>query len=192
MSSSCTALRDIDTSDCHQLHEYLDRCREDLGAAVLYGGYEEQRSIYDRSDIFSHTTRRRNVHMGLDVWVTSGTSVVAIADGTIYGHGINHGLGNYGPTIVIKHRCTVRGEFYALYGHLDDIYRGKVGDAVQVGQHIAHIGTPAVNGDYPPHLHLQIIINMEGNYYDYPGVYTREDVPKIRKNCPDPMTYLSY
>lgn len=190
MSKSCTDLSDVDTSDRHQVQEYLDHQRLTAGRPVLYGGYLEQRSIYDRSDIFSDGGFRRNVHLGLDIWINDGTTVHAIADGYIYGQAVNAGRGNYGPTIIMKHECHERGIFFALYGHLDEVGRYKLGDKIRMGQKIARLGSPEVNGDYPPHLHLQIIKDLHGAAYDYPGVCSESHVAGMSANCPDPLKYI--
>jgi hypothetical protein len=52
------------------------------------------------------------------------------------------------------------------------------------------LGLPPINGDYAPHLHFQIIINMENKLGDYPGVCSLKMLDFYSKNCPDPKVLL--
>ena len=50
-----------------------------------------------------------------------------------------------------------------LYGHVSvaDISVITEGNYISLGQEFAHFGEPKENGNWPPHLHLQVIANME-------------------------------
>jgi murein DD-endopeptidase MepM/ murein hydrolase activator NlpD len=65
-----------------------------------------------------------------------------------------------------------------------------VGDKVKSDEHIARLGTAEVNGDYPPHLHFQIIKDIQNFTGDYPGVCNRLNLEFYRDNCPDPNLLL--
>ena len=59
-----------------------------------------------------------------------------------------------------------------------------------MGETIGHFGAANENGNWPPHLHFQIILNM-GNYNgDYPGVCKRSEREEYLQNCPDPDIIL--
>jgi murein DD-endopeptidase MepM/ murein hydrolase activator NlpD len=79
-----------------------------------------------------------------------------------------------------------------LYGHLslDSLNGKKVGDFVEKGKQIATLGLPPINGDYAPHLHFQIIIDMENKKGDYPGVCSSKTLAFYLQNCPDPNLLL--
>ena len=66
----------------------------------------------------------------------------------------------------------------------------KEGDFVQKGTQIATLGLPPINGDYAPHLHFQIIIDMQNKKGDYPGVCNEKDLKFYTENCPDPNLLL--
>ena len=66
----------------------------------------------------------------------------------------------------------------------------KIGDIVKKGEQIATLGLPPINGDYAPHLHFQIIIDMEGKTGDYPGVCGEKTLTFYEDNCPDPNLLL--
>ena len=100
-------------------------------------------------------------------------------------------LGDYGPTIILEHE--IEGfTFYTLYGHLSlESLEGKsVGQIVKKGQKIAELGKPPINGDYAPHLHFQIIKNIENKKGDYSGVCSEKDLDFYTENCPNPNFLL--
>ena len=63
---------------------------------------------------------------------------------------------------------------------------------MRAGQLIAHFGEPHENGHWPPHLHFQLIIDMEGNKGDYQGVCKFSERDKYLANCPDPGLILGF
>ncbi|NJX16961.1 peptidoglycan DD-metalloendopeptidase family protein, partial [Tamlana crocina] len=62
----------------------------------------------------------------------------------------------------------------------------EVGQIVKQGEQIAALGNPSENGNYAPHLHFQIIYDMEGKEGDYPGVASKREIGRYLQNCPDP------
>ena len=161
-------------------------------AKVAFGGYNEQRNLYNKSPIFNTTSsEERNIHIGLDLWTKAKTPVLAALEGTVYGFGFNTGKGNYGPTIILEHQLK-NHVFYTLYGHLsvDSIANLEIGNFFKKGQEIASLGDSSVNGGYSPHLHFQIIKNIEEYLSDYPGVCSINDLDFYLDNCPDPNLLL--
>ena len=79
-----------------------------------------------------------------------------------------------------------------MYGHLSlaSIQDLEVGVEVKKGEYIATLGTAEVNGDYPPHLHFQIIKDIQEYKGDYPGVSNQLDLAFYKENCPDPNLLL--
>ncbi|MGB5188485.1 MAG: peptidase M23, partial [Robiginitalea sp.] len=57
---------------------------------------------------------------------------------------------------------------------------------------IGRLGSAKENGGYAPHLHFQLIRDLEGFRGDYPGVCALQQLEFYRQNCPDPMKYLNY
>ena len=161
-------------------------------AEVAFGGYIEGRTLYQRSTIFKNDSiSERNIHIGLDLWTKVGTTVLAPLNGKVHSFKNNIGLGDYGPTIILEH--TVENEFfYTLYGHLslESIENLSVGTFFNKGEQIGTLGSSDVNGDYAPHLHFQIIHNIEAYSGDYPGVCSTNDLNFYIENCPDPNLLL--
>lgn len=159
---------------------------------IAFGGYIETRNLYQRSIVFKNTNSdERNIHIGLDLWINESAPIHAALDGTIHSFKNNNALGDYGPTIILSHE--IKGiKFHTLYGHLSEasLMGKKVGDIVKKGEQIATLGLPPINGDYAPHLHFQIIIDMEGKTGDYPGVCNEKTLSFYKANCPDPNLLL--
>jgi murein DD-endopeptidase MepM/ murein hydrolase activator NlpD len=74
-----------------------------------------------------------------------------------------------------------------LYGHLSlkSIEDKRAGQTIEKGGWIATFGEPAENGQWPPHLHFQIIIDLNGAMGDYPGVCADSEKEQYLNNCPD-------
>jgi len=171
---------------------FISNCLEKNNAEVAYGGYIEGRNLYQRSTIFKNDSiPERNIHIGLDLWTKVDTAVLAPLDGKVHSFKNNIGLGDYGPTIILEH-IVENEKFYTLYGHLslESIENLSVGTFFNKGQKIATLGNASVNGDYAPHLHFQIIKNIEEYNGDYPGVCNTNDLNFYIENCPDPNLLL--
>ena len=171
---------------------YIENYLDKNDAKVAFGGYNEVRNLYKRSKIFSSSnSEERNIHIGLDLWIKSGTPVLAALDGFVHCFNYNMGVGDYGPTIILEHHIE-KQIFYTLYGHLslESINNLKVGTFYKKGQQLATIGDSSVNGDYAPHLHFQIIKKLVNKFGDYPGVCSKKDLKHYLDNCPDPNILL--
>jgi murein DD-endopeptidase MepM/ murein hydrolase activator NlpD len=170
---------------------YVDDLLKRAGVPFGYGGYFENRIIYNVFENFATPEEHRNIHLGIDVWGTEGMNVYCPLDGTIHSFKFNEGDGNYGPAIIVKH--DVDGEtFFSLYGHLqkDDLTGLQVGQTIKKGSLLCHLGGPHENGKWPPHLHFQLIRDLEGWEGDYPGVCAAKDEIHFRNNCPDPISLI--
>jgi hypothetical protein len=153
------------------------------------GGYNEHRTLYGRSDVFSgneFNREPRRLHLGLDIWGDAGTPVFAPLGGMIHSFAFNNKYGDYGATIILLHQLDGVA-FYSLYGHLSlkDL-NIKEGSYINRGEEFAHFGLPEENGQWPPHLHFQLIVDLEMYEGDYPGVCAFSQREKYLKNCPDP------
>ncbi|MDN3492461.1 peptidoglycan DD-metalloendopeptidase family protein [Winogradskyella bathintestinalis] len=183
----------VDISSSNELQQFIWKYIAIHQAKVAYGGYLEQRGIYRRSTYFNRTNHEteRNIHLGLDLWSEANTPIFAPLNGTIHSFKNNTNHGGYGPTIILKHDIN-DVVFYTLYGHLslESLWQLEVGVEVKQGEQIATLGTAEVNGDYPPHLHFQIIRDIQNYKGDYPGVCSKQGIEFYKQNCPDPNLLL--
>jgi murein DD-endopeptidase MepM/ murein hydrolase activator NlpD len=161
------------------------------GARYGIGGYGEHRTIYSRSRHFDTAETPRRLHLGVDIWGPAGTPVYNFYEATVHSFGFNDNFGDYGATIILQYALDGL-EFYALYGHLNlaSLSGLEEGQHISAGQQFARFGLAAENGYWPPHLHFQLIINLQGNKGDYPGVCTFEERTQYLQNCPDPALLL--
>jgi murein DD-endopeptidase MepM/ murein hydrolase activator NlpD len=192
LSATNTDKMDLDVTDAEIFEEFVENHLSQNNAKVAFGGYLEVRNLYRRSENFKdNLTDERNIHIGLDLWIKAGTSVLSALDGKIHSFQDNTAHGDYGPKIIIEHEidgCT----FYTLYGHLSlESLDGKSeGQLVKKGEKIAELGKPPINGDYAPHLHFQIIKDIQNKKGDYPGVCSEKEREFYQENCPDPNLLL--
>ena len=193
LSKDNKALQNFDTS-CSQLWIiYINQYLQNLNKSIAFGGYLESRLIYSRSDHFksNNILEDRNIHLGMDLWCAAETPVLAAFDGVVHSFKNNTNHGDYGPTIVLKH-CIDNVEFYTLYGHLSSLSIETLNKNTQItkNQVIGYLCDSSVNGDYAPHLHFQIIKDIEGFEGDYPGVCSQNNLAFYSANCPNPNLIL--
>lgn len=191
-SSSNYALERINILNTDELSEQIFTLIDEAGVPYGVGGYNEERSVYQRSPLFDSPSGSRFIHLGIDIWAKPGHPVYAPLSGIVHSIDDNAGFGNYGPTIILQHEIEGQ-EFYSLYGHLaplnDELFKGK---KIRAGEPIAHIGAPPGNGDWPPHLHFQLITDVGEHDGDFPGVTTLAEREKYLKLCPDPNMILRH
>jgi len=204
-TASNTELTEAVYSDIELFSAYIDNERKEHHAKFLIGGYNELREMYKRSTLFNFekgnsklkidnaaiSTEPRRLHLGVDIWGAAGTKVYAPLGGMVHSFANNNNYGDYGATIILQHQIdTVI--FFTLYGHLSlsDITSLRKGQFITRGQCFAHFGSPVENGNWPPHLHFQVIEDIEMKEGDYPGVCKVSEANKYLKNCPDPDLIL--
>ena len=160
------------------------------GAAVGVGRYDEARAIYT-SPAFatdpSPTGERRTVHLGIDLFAPPDAPVYAPLDGVVHAFHDNRARLDYGPVILLRHTTDEGTPFYTLYGHLSraSLDGLAVGQPVKAGERVGWVGAPPSNGDWPPHLHLQIITDLLDRDCDFPGVAPASQRPLWLGLSPD-------
>ena len=97
----------------------------------------------------SRSSIRKSTHTGLDIACSTGTSIKAVADGTVTFAGNS---GSYGKIIKISHSNGVE----TWYAHCSKLY-AKVGEEVKAGDVISAVGS--TGNSTGPHLHLEIRVN---------------------------------
>jgi peptidoglycan LD-endopeptidase LytH len=117
---------------------------------------------------------------------------MAPLDGIIHSFAFNNQFGDYGATIILSHILD-KISFYTLYGHLslNSIKNIQEGSRIEKGEIFAEFGIPAENGQWPPHLHFQIIKEIGEWKGDYPGVCKFSERDKWLSNSPDPAIILN-
>jgi murein DD-endopeptidase MepM/ murein hydrolase activator NlpD len=197
-------------ADTERFAAYINRTLQQQHAQYGIGGYDEHRTLYARSQHFDHslpatggeaartapaTTAEQNeprrLHLGIDIWGPAGTKVMSPLDAVVHSFAFNNHNSDYGATLILTHNLDGIG-FHTLYGHLSlnslkNLYEGR---NIRKGEVIAEFGMRFENGNWPPHLHFQIIYDMQGWKGDYPGVCKISERQQWLHNCPDPDLIL--
>jgi murein DD-endopeptidase MepM/ murein hydrolase activator NlpD len=151
------------------------------------GGYSEKRKNMYLAPQYEN---RRNIHMGIDIWAKAGEPVYSPLDGVVAYVADHAQEGNYGGTLVLKHRVEST-TYYALYGHLspESLQDLMPGQNVYGGEKVGELGCEKENGNWPPHLHYQISTKDPGEA-DMPGVVSDEELENALKIYPDPRILI--
>lgn len=192
LSAAATDKINLPLTDAKAFEDFVENHLKENNAKIAFGGYLEHRNLYQRSTVFKDPNiDERNIHIGLDLWIKAGTNVIAPLDGTLHSFQNNTALGDYGPTLILEHRIE-ETIFYTLYGHLslESLDNKTEGQIFKKGEIIGQLGSAPINGDYAPHLHFQIIKDLQGKKGDYLGVSSLKDLEFYKINCPDPNLLL--
>jgi len=185
-------LKTLDFKNILAFESFVFEKLKNNNAIYGLGGYLENREIYQRSELFNISGQKsRCIHLGVDVWTEAYAPVYAPLDAVVHSFKNNNNYGDYGPTIILKHQIGTL-TFHTLYGHLsphsiENIFEGQ---KIEKGEILCHVGNHPHNGDWPAHLHFQVIIHMQHFKGDYPGVCSSDEMDFYKENCPDPAIFL--
>jgi 4-aminobutyrate aminotransferase-like enzyme/Ser/Thr protein kinase RdoA (MazF antagonist)/murein DD-endopeptidase MepM/ murein hydrolase activator NlpD len=169
----------------------ISAAMREAGVRVSIGRYAEPRLLYS-SPLFagdeSPLAERRTIHLGLDIFADAGTPVHAPLRGTVHAFAYNPAALDYGGVIILRHTTDSGDDWFTLYGHLSRASLSGVatGRVVERGEQFAALGTPAENGGWTPHLHLQLFTDLFGLGTDVPGVIRASQRGVWTAMCPDP------
>ena len=203
LDMSAGSLLISNASDDNGPVELMARLRREMtkyGAAVGAGGYGEARLLY-AGEAFGGgpiTEERRTVHVGIDLTLEAGSPLYAPLDGTVHAFENATTRYDYGPVIVLRHAIADSMdradelEFFTLWGHLgieslDGLYVGK---PIAAGEQFASIGEAPTNGDWWPHTHFQVILDMLDEDCNMNGACKASQWAAWRGLCPDPNLIL--
>ncbi|MFY9552002.1 MAG: aminotransferase class III-fold pyridoxal phosphate-dependent enzyme, partial [Thermoanaerobaculia bacterium] len=165
------------------------------GASTGIGRYDEARLLYT-TDAFDGPAgehpERRTVHLAIDLFQEAGSPVFAPLPGRVHSTRDNAARLDYGPTVLLEHEPPGAPRFYTLYGHLspDSLADLRSGTLVARGRRIGAIGAPPANGDWPPHVHFQVIADLLDRDGDFPGVGAASQRATWLSLSPDPSLIL--
>lgn len=190
LTAANTALTDEILMDVQLFTNYINELLKASGALYGIGGYGEHRTVYRVSKVFdglSAGEEPRRLHLGTDIWGKPATRIMAPLDGIVHSFANNDQPGDYGATIILTHQLEGI-TFYTLYGHLslNSIKNIREGMRIEKGEVFAEFGIPAENGQWPPHLHFQVILDLGNKKGDFPGVCKFSEKESYLANSPDP------
>lgn len=192
LSENNPALAAFDPSDTPAFSAFIHGEITRQNARYAAGGYGENRTLYQMSEHFkSADAEPRTLHLGIDLWLETGTAIHAVLPGVVHSTQDNAVFGDYGPTLILEHHLA--GErFFTLYGHLAQVslQRTQPGQRIEPGALLGWLGAPHENVGWPPHLHFQVMRDLGGRRGDYPGVCRPSEAAAWLTNCPDPNLLL--
>lgn len=151
-----------------------DALQQQQGFSLGLGPWGEKRIVYTAPFFESVllTGKRRNVHLGLDLFAPAGTELFTPLPAKVVAATINPQPQDYGGLIMLEHEPEPGLRFWTLWGHLDHASVGmhRVGDRLEAGDLVARLGDFAENGGWVPHLHLQIATVPYDDASAVPGV----------------------
>lgn len=181
--------------DAEQAAERIRREMRTANTELAIGRYGEPRPIYS-GDAFGDDLpngNRRTVHLGIDVFAPAGTEVLSPLPGVVHDVEVCEGHLDYGGLVILRHQLADGTVFGTLYGHLDPDSLADLcpGQQVDAGKPFAQLGNPAVNGGWPPHLHLQVLAADPRDLPEVPrGVADPDDLAAHLQVYPDPSALL--
>ena len=194
LSVSSPELSGRDTDDTVDFTRRVFRRMEDDGATLGIGRFLEPRAFY-LTDAFAgrggDPRERRTVHLGIDMFDEPGAEVRAPLAGRVKSVQDNAGRLDYGPTVILEHDGP-SAPFWTLYGHLEraSVQELEEGSQVAAGEPIARVGPYPENGDWPPHLHFQIMTDLLDHVGEFPGVALPRERAVWASFSPDPNLLL--
>jgi murein DD-endopeptidase MepM/ murein hydrolase activator NlpD len=195
LSIDSLELKGFDFNNPNHFQDYINQKLKAQNLKMAVGGYLEHRNLYQQHSLFvpESPEDERSIHLGIDIWMPAGTKITSPMDAQVHSFNDNKGMGNYGPTIILKHQISDELSFFTLYGHLsrEDLKTLEVGKKIKKAEVFAHFGSIEENGNWASHLHFQIILDMKGYVGDYPGVASNKMIEFEKKNCPDPNLLLN-
>ena len=157
------------------------------------GLYKEKRKVYKSNHYISslNLLKRRDVHLGIDIFVEENTPIKSPLNGKVIILHNNNFKYDYGPTVILEHKIN-NYFFFTLYGHLSKkcLKKLKVGQIVKKGEWIGEIGDYKINGNWPPHLHFQIMTSLLNEVDNFPGVGEDYLLKIWEQISPDPNIIL--
>lgn len=151
---------DLDLSNSAICTKWLNGLHKERGADYSWGGFLEDRTHIWRN----HPNEKADtlIHLGIDYNIPAGTEVSIPLDGEVI-H-IMKDKGNklgWGGRIIWK----LSSGSYLLYGHLKQDFIVKVGEICKKGKIVGIVGDIKENGNWFPHIHIQIMDESFINKY---------------------------
>ncbi len=157
------------------------------------GLYKEKRKVYKSNHYISslNPLKRRDVHLGIDIFVEENTPIKSPLNGKVIILHNNNFKYDYGPTVILEHKIN-NYFFFTLYGHLSKkcLKKLKVGQIVKKGEWIGDVGDYKINGNWPSHLHFQIMTSLLNEVDNFPGVGEGYLLKIWEQISPDPNIIL--
>jgi len=162
------------------------------GVELGIGPWGEERPVYS-SDAFRSVfapDQRRSMHLGLDLFAPAGSNVRTPLDGTVVDLFETDIPLDYGHAVLLKHDPDGLA-FYSLWGHLSarTVQDRKIGERLKAGDIVGQLGGTRENGNWQPHVHIQLITYRQPRAADIVGAGEAGYHEVWRELFPDPVHF---
>lgn len=142
----------FEMSDAEVCTKWLESLHKEKGADYSYGGFLEDRTHIWRNH--PNNSGASLIHLGVDYNVSAGTKVCLPADGKVF-HIMKDPTNRrgWGGRIIFE----LSNGTYLIYGHLKQDFIVGLGQECKKGEVVGIIGESKENGNWFPHLHVQIM-----------------------------------
>ncbi len=168
---------------------------KELGAPYSGGDYGVDRS--EMWNGFYGHAEGKYIHLGADFNVTPGTPVCVDHDCEVVLVDTDHSEQNPEPGGWGRRVMVAIPEFrmYQIYAHLSPLVHCSVNDKLKAGQLIGRVGTSKNNGQWYPHLHVQMLTEEGWNYFhcrvpELDGYCTPQQWALMSQRCPNPAPFV--
>lgn len=170
---------------------WLDMSAQE-GIELGIGPWGEDRPVYSSDAFRSHFAPglRRSLHLGLDLFAPAGTVVRTPLDATVVDLYETDIPLDYGHAVLLRHEPEGI-VFYSLWGHLSaqTVRDRKIGERLKAGDVIGQFGEPRENGNWQPHVHIQLITYKPERAADIIGAGEPDHRRIWEELFPDPMHF---
>lgn len=161
------------------------------GVAWSFGGYLEDRRHLLAGSYLDATAGY--LHLGVDFNVPQGTPVVAGVPGRValVDDDGDHD-GGWGLRVFVRRSLTPDDDLIGIFAHLQGA-RCVPGDTLGPDDVLAEVGGPPDNGNWHPHLHLQLLraadlADLLGDrFHELDGYGSPHDQAALAARFPDPL-----
>ncbi|MDY0873880.1 aminotransferase class III-fold pyridoxal phosphate-dependent enzyme [Dongia rigui] len=163
-----------------------------IAPRIGIGRYAEDRGIYDHPEA-PREANPRKIHHAIDIFLPAGSKVLCPYPGTVADIGNDTERHGFGGILILRHETDAGVPFWTFYGHLAPagLAGWKPGQVVAQGTLIGTLASEAENGDWPPHLHFQLMTHLMGwEALDVIGISWASQWELWREICLDPNIIL--
>lgn len=172
---------------------FISECHKKYGVNFSFGGWLENRSTLWRGSYLDDGAKY--IHLGVDFNVPAGTSVATDREYTILriddDYPEAHG---WGKRIFLK---EMDADVIAIFAHIEPESIITVGKTIQQGTIIGTVGSPPFNGNWYPHLHMQVVDEtyyeelLKNDLRDLDGYGMEADLEVLIQHFHDPMRFIT-
>jgi len=174
--------------------EFVNDVHKKYSLDFSYGGWMEDRSFIWQGGYLEQD--KIFVHLGIDLNVPANSEVATDFRAEVLKIDNDYPLdGGWGPHVILK---NLEKNVCILYAHLDKNILCKVGEILEKNIIFAKVGSAPFNGNWFPHLHVQVIsldyyseLENNNDWEKFDGYGTKGEKELNAQRHKDPILFIS-